>query len=167
LSKLRDAELFDEAVARFFRPFAQKHNFSLSKVREGVYDIFSPFFIMRVRLDTGHRRGLNVLLRPSTIRAFDENVARTEYGIANFVRFQGGEWKEGLIDTDIDFMERAEWLGCTSEKFGLPYLLGQKNDFDSIKTMVELRTKNDTRKINKYDLPQMVRKKWRPKSNGQ
>ena len=77
---MRDSVLFDKAVDAFFAPLARKLDLPLIKVRDGVYDISSTHFIMRIRLDTGHRRGLNVILRPASFREFDEDTGRADTG---------------------------------------------------------------------------------------
>jgi hypothetical protein len=157
---MRDSKLFEKAVTTFFAPIARNHDLPLSRVRDGVYEIASAYFVMRIRLDTGHRRGLNVLLRPASSCHFDENEPGTEYGIGNVMLLEGEEWKEQVIETDVDFLKRAEWLAKASERFGLPYLLGKGKDFEAIKKMVEKRTQNEAEKIKKYRFPKNVRKEW-------
>jgi hypothetical protein len=157
---MRDSKIFDEAVAKFFEPIARRLGLPLSKVREGIYDIPSPHFIVRIRLHTGHRRGLNVLLRPASLREFDEDKSGAEYGIGNFMIFEGAEWKEELVETDADFLKRAAWLAKALEQFGLPYLLGQGRNLDEIKEMVKQRTKEEVKRIENYHFPKNVRKEW-------
>ena len=157
---MRDSQLFDQAVGTFFEPIARRCGLPLSKVQDGAYEIASPFFIMRIRLNTGHRRGLNVLLRPASVREFDEDEPGVEYGIGNFVVFEGEDWKEQLVETDMDFLQRAECLAKASERFGLPYLLGEGKSFDAIKEMVKRRTETDVKEISRYRFPRNVRKEW-------
>jgi hypothetical protein len=52
-----DSKLFDKAVAKFFEPIAHRLGLPLTKIRDGVYEIPSPHFILRIRLHTGHARG--------------------------------------------------------------------------------------------------------------
>lgn len=130
---MRDSKLFDKAVAMFFEPIAQRLRLSLSKVREGVYEIPSPHFILRIRLHTGHARGLNVALRPASLRDFDENTAGSEYGIGCFMLFNGEKLEHIYVrvETDEDFLKLAQLLAQATERFGVPYLGGQKNDFET------------------------------------
>jgi hypothetical protein len=144
---MRDSRLFDRAVKEFFEPIAAKLGLPLGEIREGVYEIASPRFIMRIRLHTGHRRGLNVLLREASAREFDENEPGIEYGIGNFVMADGEEWEERLVETDDDFLRRAEYLVNAAKRFGIPYLLGQKKDFRMVKEMVEQRAVDNVAKI--------------------
>ena len=123
-------------------------------------EIHSPHFILRVRLDTGHRSGLNVLLRPAEFSRFDENQPDIEYGLGNLMLFKGEPWEDPLIETDDDFLKRAEWLGKMSERFAVPYLLGQENNWDAIKEMVKRRTAPEIGKIKGYRFPKNVREEW-------
>ncbi len=135
---MRDSELFDKAVETFFDPLAKELGLPLSKVRDGVYDIFSPHFIMRIRLDTGHARGLNVILRPGSIRDCDENDYSIEQlGIGNFIKFYGEEWNEPLIDTDKDFLNQAHRLAAVAKRHLAQYLLGNGKDWEAIRSKVK------------------------------
>jgi hypothetical protein len=131
-------------------------------VRDGVYDIPSQHFIMRIRLDTGHRRGLNVILRPASFREFDENKPGIQLGIACFIEFRGENPQDTFIDVsmDEDFFERARLLAIAAEQYALPYLLGQSKDWEAINEMVERKTLEDVEEIKKYRFPKNVRKKW-------
>jgi hypothetical protein len=157
---MRDSELFDKAVKRFFEPMARRVNLPLSKVQEGAYEIQSAFFIMRIRLGTGHRRGLNVLLRPASLHEFDETEPGAEYGVGNFMLFEGEPWEDPTIETDADYLKRAEWLASAAERIGLPYLLGQGKNYEAVKEMVKRRTEEEAEKIKKYEFPQNMRKEW-------
>jgi len=137
---MRDSELFDDAVTKFFRPLALKLGLPLNKVGDGVYAIASPHFIARIRLHTGHRRGLNVLLRPAALQNYDEN-SPGEYGIGCFMQFNGEDMQSIILDvhTDEDFLKQSQLLTEALERFGIPYLLGQKDDFEAVKEMIRTR----------------------------
>src|SRR5438105_4546347 len=111
----------------------------------GVYDISSPHFIMRIRLHTGHQRGLNVILRPASFREFDEDQPGIQLGIGSFVLFQGEDLDQVMVEvqTDQDFLNQAQLLSEASEYFGMPYLLGQKDDFESVREMMRKRGEAD------------------------
>jgi hypothetical protein len=49
IENMRDTKIFDEAVMAFFEPIARRLALPLLKVRDGVYEIPSPHFIMRDR----------------------------------------------------------------------------------------------------------------------
>jgi hypothetical protein len=107
---MRDSEIFDEAIAKYFAPIAQELGLSLAKVDDEIYEIPSPHFILRIRLHTGHRRGLNVILRQASSRKFDENEPFVQYGIGCFIEFHGEDLKQTFIDIDSndDFMKQAQ-----------------------------------------------------------
>jgi hypothetical protein len=134
---MRDSGLFDEVVGQFFEPIALKLELPLFKVEDGIYEIPSPFFIVRIRLDTGHARGFNVLLRQTSICDFEDYKPYIQYGIGNFVLFSGEKLESMNIFTDEDFLRQAQLLAEASERFAIPYLLGQKNDLEAIARMVE------------------------------
>ena len=160
--KMRDSKIFDEAVVKFFQPIAQKLDLPLSKVSEGVYEISSPHFVMRIRLDTGHARGLNVILRQSSLREFDENEPFVQYGIGCFMQFYGESLQETFIDVDTneDFLEQARLLAIAAERYGVPYLLGQGKDFDAVQQMIRKRAEESVKEIKKYHFPKNVREEW-------
>jgi hypothetical protein len=161
--KMRDSKLFDKAVAQFFEPIARKLDLPLIKMNDGVYEIQSPYSIMRIRLDTGHRRGLNVLLRPASLREYDENKPG-EFGIVNFIEFNGEKLQQTFFDvfTDEDFLRQAQLLAQAAERFGIPYLRGQKNDFEAIGEMIKKRGEPEQEKIREMmrNMPSFVREEW-------
>jgi hypothetical protein len=159
---MRDSKLFDKAVETFFGPISRRFNLPFSKVRDGIYDIPSPHFIMRVRLDTGHHRGLNVTLRPASFRDFDEDKPGIQLGIGCFIEFYGKKPQDTLIDvfTDKDFLDRARLLAIAAEHYGVPYLLGKGKDWDAVKEVIRKKTEKDTERIKKYRYPKNVREEW-------
>lgn len=142
---MRDSKLFDKAVETFFEPFARKLGLPLSKVRDGVYDIPSQHFIVRIRLDTGHRRGLNVILRPASFREYDENKPGIQLGIGCFIEFHGESPQDTFVEvsTDENFSERARLLAIAAERYAVPYLLGEGKDWEIIQAMVPKKTNKD------------------------
>jgi hypothetical protein len=142
---MRDSQLFDKAVETFFEPFAQKLGLPLSKVWDGAYDIPSQHFIVRIRLDTGHRRGLNVILRPASFREFDENKPGIQLGIGCFIEFHGENPQDTFVEvsTDESFSERARLLAIAAERYAVPYLLGEGKDWEVIQAMVQKKTDKD------------------------
>ena len=152
---MRDSLLFDKAVDTLFKPFAQKLGLSLRTVRDGVYDIPSPHFIMRIRLDTGHRRGLNLTLRPASFKEFDENKPGIQLGIGCFIEFHGENSRDTLIDvsTDEHFFEQVRLLAIAAERYAVPYLLGEGTDWTTVGEMVERKTQKELEKIKKNRFP--------------
>jgi hypothetical protein len=164
---MRDSKIFDEAATRFFGPIARSSGLRLFKVQEGGYDIASPDFIMRVRLHTGHRRGLNVILRPASEGDFDENKPGLQYGIGCFIQFYGEALEKTFIpvDSDEDFLEQARLLAEAAQRYCIPHLLGQGKDLELIQQMIRKKTEEDLKKIGKLTFPSFVHEEWIPRAD--
>lgn len=164
---MRDSKLFDQAVAKFFEPIALKLRLPLVKIRDGIYEMQSPYFIMRVRLHNGHARGFNVILRQASMRDFDERKPDIQYSIGCFILFQGEDLKQIMVEvnTDEDFLKQAKLLAEATERFGVPYLLGQKNDFEAVREFMKKRGEPELERIKQLqrnierNLP-FVRQEW-------
>ncbi len=159
---MRDSEIFDEAVANYFTPIAQEFGLPFAKVDDGIYEMSSSHFILRVRLDTGHRRGLNVILRQNSSRKFDENEPFVQYGIGCFMEFHGEDLRNTFIDVDSkeDFIKQSLLLAQATRRYAVPYLLGEGKDFDAIKEIVRKRSEESIEEIKKYRFPKNVREEW-------
>jgi hypothetical protein len=159
---MRDSEIFHEAIAKLFAPIARELGLSLTNVDEGIYEIPSPHFILRIRLHTGHRRGFNVILRQASLRKFDENEPFVQYGIGCFMEFYGEDLKQTFIDVDSDddFMKQAQLLADATKRYGVPYLLGEGKDFDAVQKKVKEQAQENIEEIKKYRFPKNVRKEW-------
>jgi hypothetical protein len=148
---MRDAVLFDRAVAKFFKPIADKLQLPLFKVAYNIYEIPSPYFIMRIRLHGGRYRGINVILRRTTLRDFVDNKPGFQLGIGCFAQFIGEELKgfKQLLPTatDADFMEQAQLFMVQAERFGVPYLLGLKDDFEAVEKFIVKRGEPEVQRI--------------------
>jgi len=159
---MRDSEIFDEAIANYFAPIARELGLPLVKVDDGIYEIPSPHFILRVRLHTGHGRGFNVILRQASSRKFDENEPFVQYGIGCFMEFHGEDLNQTFIDVDSDddFMKQAQLLADATKRYGVPYLLGEGKDFDAIQEIGKKKAQEKIEEIKKYRFPKNVRKEW-------
>jgi hypothetical protein len=135
----RHSKIVDESVKTFFEPIARKYGFPLLKIRDGTHEMPSPYFILRIELDVECDSGLIVSLRRVTMCDFIERFPGIQYGITWFAPFSAGEIKHynSYVVTDEDFLKKARILAEMTERFGIPYLLGQKNDFEAIKQLVE------------------------------
>jgi hypothetical protein len=162
-----DSEIFDEAVAEYFAPIAQELGLPLTKVDNGIYEIPSPHFILRIRLHTGHRRGFNVILRQASSRKFDESEPFVQYGIGCFMEFHGEDLKQTFIDVDSndDFMKQAQLLADATKRYGIPYLVGEGKDFDAVQEIVKKQAQEKIEEIRNYRFPKNVREEWILKTN--
>jgi len=157
-----DSEIFDKAIVKYFAPIARELGLPLAKVSDGIYEIPSPHFIMRIRLHTGHRRGFNVLLRRASFRKFDENEPFVQYDIGCFLELYGEDLKKTFIevDSDDDFMRQAQLLAEATKRHGVPYLIGKCKDFDAVREIVKKRARENIEKIRELRFPKNVRKEW-------
>jgi hypothetical protein len=166
---MRDSDLFETAVKRYFEPIAQDLNLPLIKIRDGIYEMPSPYFVMRVRLHDGHARGLNVILREASLRNFNESEPGIQYSIGCFMLFSGVQLDQTYIDvvTDEDFLRQALLLAQAVKRFGVSYLLGQKNDFEAIKEMMRKRGEPELERIKQLlqNMPPFVRQEWISKAD--
>lgn len=160
---MRDSEIFDEAVYKFFEVLGRELGLELLKIGVGVYEMPSPHFILRIRLDTGHRRGLNVLLRPASLRDFDEYQPGSQLGIGCFIEFYGGKLQDVFINVDSkdDFVRQAQLLAAATREYLIPYLIGQGNDWEAVEEAVRRKTERDVEKIKNFRFPKNVREEWR------
>ena len=159
---MRDSKLFDEGMKTYFLPFAQKHGLSWAKERDGVYDILSPYYILRIRLDTGHRRGANVILRPASHRVFDENDPTVQIGLRWFAEFYGKK-SQNLFNEVSDresFLDQMRLLALAAEQYAEPYLLGRGRNWDAIKEQIRAGAHQESEAIKQYRFPKNVRKEW-------
>lgn len=159
---MRDSKLFDKAVTDFFAPIAQELGLPLMRLNEGIYEIPSSYFILRIRLHTGHRRGLNVTLRQASFRVVDESKPFVQYGLGCFMEFHGEDLKHTFIEVDSNdaFMKQAQLLANATKRYGVPYLLGEGKDFHAIQRIVKKQADDNIKEIKKYRFPKNVRKEW-------
>src|SRR5216684_7123154 len=77
-------ETFEQAVARYFEPIAREQDWPLIRPRQDVYEIPSPYFVMRIRYWVGaHTKSINATLIPIEEMPGDiENGGQGELGIA-------------------------------------------------------------------------------------
>lgn len=152
---------FDDAVARFFEPLAHRSNLPIQKLFDGIYEIAGQSFAMRIRRGIGHRKGILVTLLPTRDRYYDdlENI-RGELGLGNFVEFNNEQLTESGIDTPEGYLQEAEKLAKSAERFLVPYLLGTRSDFIEVKEHVRKRGEEALREVKKYQFPRNVREEW-------
>lgn len=169
--KVRDSDLFDKAAAQFFAPIAKKLGLALVKVTDYIYEMPSPYFIMRFRLNGGPRRGLNVLFRQTTLRDYVDDDRPDQYGLGCFGLYNSEEPKPEPkplppILTDADFLQLAQLLAAEAERSAVPYLLGLKDDFESIKEFMAKRAEPELQRIRemsadiKRNMRGQVREEW-------
>jgi hypothetical protein len=129
------SKTFDKAVATFFKPIAQKHGLPLLKIEDCIYEMPSPYFILRIGLLAGHNRSISATLRQVSLRNFVDRVVGIQYDIGWLLRFNGEDTEpfHFLISDDNDILRKVQMEADATERFGIPYILGLKDDFESVK----------------------------------
>ena len=151
---------FDEAVAKFFAPIVSRANLAIRKLGQGVYEVQSPEFTMRIRRGSGHRKDILVTLLPTAERPSDIRDLSKEIGFGVIANFHGEKLAELPFDTEDDYFRYASSLATAAEKFLLPYPLGLRTDFLEIKDFVKANVDKALSEMPKYRFPKNVRKEW-------
>jgi len=83
-------------------------------------------------------------------------------GIKCFVEFYGGDIQNTCIEvsSDEDFNKQAQLFANATEQYATPYLLGKRNDWDPIQTMVKRKTEKNVEELRKLRFPKNVREEW-------
>lgn len=156
-------ETFERAVARYCEPIARDHDWPLIRLRENVYEIPSPHFVMRVRFDVGaHTKSINATMIPTEQMPGDvENGDSGELGVAVIAGYNGISIEYiPRKATEEGFYEQAQYVSDMAKTFGVPYLLGDKSDWNSVKNYIQEKINADAEKISNYKFPPNVQKRW-------
>jgi hypothetical protein len=127
-------EIFEFAVSRYFAPIAKRLELPISRLKDDLYEIQSPYFSMRIQYTKGHiGKGILTTLFPAKERPANVEDEPRSLGIGIIAKYYGVDMQTNLVRVIEDFLNQAEYIAKVSEKLCTPYLLGQKNDFDQIK----------------------------------
>jgi hypothetical protein len=132
--------LFKKAVVTWFGPMAHKLGLPIIQISDGVFEIPSEKFVMRIRLDTGHRSGINVILRPITAGEFDENdPSIPQYGLGRFMQFYGEKVEKVFIfvGTEAEFLEQARLVAQAADRFVVPFFVGMDEIWKRLQPIFE------------------------------
>src|SRR4051794_29751256 len=111
---MTNLQLFDQAVRNYFFPITGDARFVLERVDDGLYRIVGGDFIVHIRMDTGHHRGLNVLIAPRTDAPTIDDLG---YGILNVAEYNGYKLELLDNDTESEYFESAERLADATRRF--------------------------------------------------
>ncbi len=153
--KAESMKEFDDVVAQFFQPLANRVGFQLTKLRDGIYEIAGGMFAMRIRQGTGHRKDFVVTLAPKASLSDDLDDLGQEIGLGVVAEYNGKRLQE-TDDYQRDFSEAAR----IAELLCGPYLLDTKEDFGEIQHFVERKVEESGIKTKKYYFPRNVREEW-------
>jgi hypothetical protein len=139
---------FDQAVAQYFEPLARDNQWPLVRISKEVFEIQSPFFVMQIRFGVGmHSRNIDAVLVPVSQKQETESDGGA-FGILAIAGYNGIEMEIAPREqTELGFFEYALYLAKYAQRFGLPYMLGQKLDSGKIKEYWWNKSEMDLKKI--------------------
>ena len=147
-------------VTTFFAPFVANTKLAIEELGEGIHEVQSKKFIMRIRRGTGHRNDILVTILATAERPANNDDLSKEIGLAVLAEFRGETLAESPFDTEEAYLRAAAELARAAEKLILPYLLGHRTDFTDLKKFVAARAEKALREIPDYRFPKNVRKEW-------
>jgi hypothetical protein len=151
---------FEEAVAGYFEPLAREFELPLIRAKENLYEIASRWFIMRISFGIGHGRSILATLSPSGKSSTPDLNDRNEFGIAVVAGYNGMEMQTRPVGTTEEFFNQAQYVADMARTFGIPYLLGQKSDWNDVKEYIEEKIEREAEGIKKLKFPPNVQKRW-------
>lgn len=154
---------FERAVARYFEPIARQHRWPFIRTSAQLYEIPSPHFVMRIRFNIGaHAKSINATLIPTKELPGDvEDGGHGELGVAVIAGFNGVPIEYIPWDaTEEGLFKEAQHVSNMAQQFALPYLLGQKSDWESIKKFICRKADESVKEVKKYRFPRRVQKRW-------
>ena len=158
-------DTFQKAVISHFEPIARELGKPLIRSKPDLYEIFSQDFVMRIRFHVGaHTKSINATLTPTNQRLDDVDSGATEkgeLGVAVIAGYNGIPieyipW-EG---TEEGFLGQTQYVANMARQYGLPYLLGKKSDWNSVKEYIEEQIKERAEEIKQYKFLPGVQKRW-------
>jgi hypothetical protein len=153
---------FDLAVWRHFESMAKRLKLPISRLKDDLYEIQSPYYSMWIEYASGHLgKGILATLFPTKDRPVDINDEPRSFGVAVIAGYNGADMQTHLVTAEEDFFQQADYIAKMAEKFCAPYLLGQKNDFENIKQYVGRRIEESGIMEKKWNFPKNVREEWK------
>lgn len=152
-------KIFDDLVVRYYGLIAIQIGLTLTRLADGIYEIAGKSFAMRMRRGTGHFPSFLITVSERKVVSRDLSDPTGEIGlgvIANFNNVSMPKGEARLADLEPIFAETAK----VAERFGVPYILGEKTDLSEIREFIEKRIQEKGIREKKYHLPKNVRQEW-------
>lgn len=149
---------FGDAVTTFFAPIANRAGLELQKLRPDIYQIAGSDFILRLRRGTGHRKDLLVTLSRLAVPVRDLDDLSGELGLGVIAEYNGVEFPRDDLTSEESLDSSVRRAAETAEQVCVPYLLGQKSDFDEIRSFVD--RKIEAAREPPFKFPPNVREEW-------
>jgi hypothetical protein len=117
---------------------------------------------MRIRFWAGmHSKNIDAVLVPAKHQPETTEQEEVVIGIIAIAGYNG-------IDMDIfpqqqtedGFMDYARYIAGMAERFGIPYMLGERSDADKVRDYWRTKSEEELEKIRGYKFPSQVQKRW-------
>jgi hypothetical protein len=147
---------FEQSVRKWFDEVAAKRGLRVEKVSDGVLQIRSPKFRLRV---SGSRNHGTDLVDVGVTLFSDES--QPGIGLANIMEFRGDRLVSPELrarSADIDAEVRR--LSDLAEEYCGAFLAGQRDQWNDIVQFVEEKIAREGIHESKYSLPGFVRQEW-------
>lgn len=154
---------FEQAVIRHFEPIAREHNWPLIRRSDDTFEIESPFCVMRLSLHEGaHSRSLNAHLFPISSELSESSGPEGGTGVWPIAGYNGFDIKQYIPrgKSTEEFFSEAEYVSNVVKTYCIPYLLGQKSDWDDVREYWRKESEKELEKIRAYKFPPNVQKRW-------
>jgi ABC-type tungstate transport system permease subunit len=153
---------FDLAVWRPFEPIAKRLKLPLSRLKDDLYEIQSPYFSVHIQYTKGHLgKGILATLFPTNEQPANANDKVRAFGVGVIAKYYGADMQTHLVTTEEEFFQQAEHIAKMAEMYCAPYLLGTKDDFEQIKSYVDGLIEKSGIREKKWNFPKNVREEWK------
>jgi hypothetical protein len=149
---------FEQAIALYFEPIAREHGLQLVRCGDDAYEIRSPYCVMRLSFhEGGHTRSMNAILSRNAGETSGSNI-----GVWPIAGYNGVNIKQYIPreKTAEGFFAEAEYVSKMVKTFCVPYLLGEKSDWDQVREYWRKESEKELEKIKGYKFPPNVQKRW-------
>jgi hypothetical protein len=153
-------ELFDSEVRRAFKPISEQLGVPLEQVIQGVYQLGSHGYWLRIRRGTGHRKDFLITLSIREKSKEELSDAIDEVGLGVIVEYKGSQLPQSSLDSLDDWKAALEQASRNTQQFLSPYLTGECNDFDEILNYIERKVIDTGIRGKTFRFPRNVREEW-------
>jgi hypothetical protein len=158
--KLRFLQEFNQAVLNRFGAMAESLDLKLKQLADGVFEIASQLYSLRIRLGTGHRVDFLVTLVDNKEKADDANALTGEIGLGVIMEYYGTKLIESRQAAPQDIDAEIARMADLSQHYCVPFLSGKSADWVSIKEFVQTKIEKAGGNMKKYNFPKNVREEW-------
>jgi hypothetical protein len=158
--RLRDRQIFKEAVRRYFAPRVAKAKLAIREITGELYEIQSKEFTVRLRQGIGHGKDILVTLFPTAERSADVDDLSGEIGLNKVAEFSGTWLPDYRNSSDEEYFKSVEKIAGWTEEFAFPFLLGQRSDFARLHDFVFQQNENVLKETPEGEFPKNVRREW-------